>query len=526
MTKNPNFYPTPLKLVVKMLSKINKNRDINTILEPSAGTGTLIEVYKSRYYYCNSKISAIEIDPELRATLIGKNIDVIDSDFLQYEGIDKFDLILANFPFSDGEHHLNKALDIMFNGQIICLINAETIKNPYTNTRKELVQRLNKLNASIEFHSGEFKTSETIRKTDVEVALISVEINQEMEDVFSQNLKEDNYKFEENLEGSKDLNYSDEVMAIVSRYRNDKEVLTKQIYDFYKNYHMTSKYLSLNVRGEESYSRSSDSLTMIMQNKVNDVSKSLKIEYWKESLSLKEVKARLTSKNKDLILSKIQTYSKMEFSENNIRDFILSVVKAYPKMIDDSIMELFDTMTSYALKDSRWGDEFKANIHYFNAWKSNNGFKINNKVILPFYKENSWSELKLAHKGEEFINDMEKIMSYFTGQKSELKAREIIEEAFKTGNTRNIDTEFFIFSFFKKGTVHLKFKDENLLRRFNIEACKLKKWLPMDYGAKETCDMNEDEKDMVNAFEGLKNYSKTTGLNKSICANSAIKLIA
>jgi len=56
----------------------------------------------------------------------------------------------------------------MYNGQIVCLLNAETIKNPYSNERKSLVKKLDELNASIEFLTDEFTTAE--RSTSVEIA--------------------------------------------------------------------------------------------------------------------------------------------------------------------------------------------------------------------------------------------------------------------------------------------------------------------------------------------------------------------
>ena len=62
------------------------------ILEPSAGKADLIEAYaeaKDRHG-SKQKFSAIEIDPDLRATLRGKNIAVIDHDFLAFNGPDKF----------------------------------------------------------------------------------------------------------------------------------------------------------------------------------------------------------------------------------------------------------------------------------------------------------------------------------------------------------------------------------------------------------------------------------------------------
>ena len=64
---------------------------------------------------------------------------------------------------------------IKYSGQIVCLLNAETIRNPYTNTRKELVKKLEELNAKIEYLEESFAQAE--RKTMVEVALIYIDIN-------------------------------------------------------------------------------------------------------------------------------------------------------------------------------------------------------------------------------------------------------------------------------------------------------------------------------------------------------------
>ena len=91
--------------------------------------------------YRNANISAIEINKDLFAALRGKNIKVIDYDFLLFSGPDKFDLIIANPPFNEGDKHLLKAIDIMYRGEIVFLLNAETLKNPYSNSRKSLVKK-------------------------------------------------------------------------------------------------------------------------------------------------------------------------------------------------------------------------------------------------------------------------------------------------------------------------------------------------------------------------------------------------
>jgi hypothetical protein len=50
----------------------------------------------------------------------------------------------------------------------------------------------------------------------------------------------------------------------------------------------------------------------------------------------------------------------------------------------------------------------------------------------------------------------------------------------KTGDEfeSEVDSHFFKLKFFKKGTLHLYFKDEKLWDEFNMRACLNKKWLP------------------------------------------------
>lgn len=80
-----------------------------------------------------------------------------------------------NPPFSAGDRHLLKALKMMENGgQVVCLLNAEMLKKPYSNNRKELLQKLTELDAEIEYLDGTFNKAE--RAPNVQVALVYVDI--------------------------------------------------------------------------------------------------------------------------------------------------------------------------------------------------------------------------------------------------------------------------------------------------------------------------------------------------------------
>ena len=63
-------------------------------------------------------------------------------------------------------------------------------------------------------------------------------------------------------------------------------------------------------------------------------------------------------------------------------------------------------------------------------------------------------------------------------------------------------------TFYKKGTCHITFNNEELLKKFNIFGSQHKGWLPPSYGKKVYKDMTQEEKAVVNEFEGEKEYQK------------------
>ena len=393
MLENKDLYPTPDSLVAKMLSKVDfRNKQVKNILEPSAGLGHIIDyINKDLNRYKSYNISAIEIDNKCRNQLLLKNINVIDSDFLLYNGLEQFDLIIANFPFSDGDKHLHKAIDIMFSGQIVCLINAETIKNPFSNSRQDLVQKLKRLNASIEFIENAFIDAE--RKTGVEVALIYIQKYQNVETEIFNDMTQSEDTFED-LKESKEVATRDNIKNIVQRYNQDKETVTNQIMDFYKNYKKVSKYLTLAVVGEDiqkhssSVSQETKDLTELMKSKLNYFANKLKRDYWLEAMNLEEIKSKLTSKKRTELSSKLNQYANMDFTENNIKIFIENLVAEYPKMIEEAILDMFEKFTYYAFRDGRnVNNEYSKNIHLFSGWKTNTAYKVNKKIILPFIAE-------------------------------------------------------------------------------------------------------------------------------------------
>ena len=79
---------------------------------------------------------------------------------------------------------------------------------------------------------------------------------------------------------------------------------------------------------------------------------------------------------------------------------------------------------------------------------------------------------------------------------------------------RNIDTKFFTVTLYKKGTCHLVFKDEALLKKFNLYVGRKNRWLPDGYGSKPYEAMDTEEQAIVDSFEGKDSYSTDTFVNR------------
>lgn len=489
-----------------MVRKISGHPE--TILEPSAGKGDLVERVRSRFegYRGCAKVSAIEVDESLQAILRGKKIRVIDSDFLTFAGPDKFDLILMNPPFEDGDKHLLKALDIMYRGQIVCLLNAETIRNPYTNNRKVLAQKLEEVGAEIEFIRDAFFSAE--RKTKVEVALVSIQIERKVEeDLFigcDDKVPLVDEECEENTDVGKRLNVFDLVRDYNETIRSGQDTIS----GYYKNYPKVGKFLGLNSEARDRFHTAED-LTGLMQATLNTFVSDVRKNYWRRALDLKEVKARLTMSKRDEFETVMADRCNMDFTEHNIRQFVLNLMGSYRQTLAEATLEIFDI---FSAKHS-WKDTVhEKNIHYFNGWKTNSSFKVRERVVIPIYGSygapfRGYSGWELNYGAGQKLDDIDKVMNYFDAGSEYVSISMAAKAVFARGDNSGEST-YFRFKCHKKGTIHLTFKDNDVLRRFNVIGCQGKGWLPDDYGEKDFSEMPPAEQAVAESFDGEKTYQE------------------
>ncbi len=519
-----DFYPTPRTLLDK-ITKEMKWGHIKTVLEPSAGKGDIVEYIKEkssnfRGYSCTgiTDIDCIEKDDLLQKTLKGKGLRLVHDDFLTYQTYKHYDLIFMNPPFSSGVKHLLKALDLQKDGgNIICILNAETIKNPYTNERKDLIYRLKKLDADITYYQDEFSDSE--RKTDVEIAVVKVSIPETKRKSLFQSMCK-RLKTRGYVEGDEELDMAqlaenDLVSAIVLQYEIEVSTGIRLIQEYWS----FEKQMLSSLDPNEKYVKPILNLAVdgeYRELSINAYVRSTRIKYWNALFSHPKFTAKMTSDMQKAYFAKVEELADYEFSKFNIAQIQIELSKHVITGIEDCIIKLFDELTH---EHSFY--EGSNNIHLYNGWKTNKAYIINNKVIMPWYSATKYSyfskkdEFQLdAWENLQKLRDMEKALNYLdNGLTEEVDIEKRLHEAQAEGKSRNIHLKYFDVTFYKKGTIHIVFTNKELLKKLNIFGSQKKGWLPQEYGRKKYSEMSPKSREVVDSFEGERSYNEVM-LNK------------
>ncbi|MBR0167772.1 MAG: DUF4942 domain-containing protein, partial [Synergistaceae bacterium] len=512
ITGSEDFYPTPESLLDRITIGVDWEL-INSVLEPSAGRGNISEyvkkkcgVYKhyDRYREIEMDIDCIEIEPELRAILKDKGFRVVHDDFLTYHTYKHYDLILMNPPFSVGARHLLKAIEIQqtSGGGIICLLNAETLRNPYSNERKDLLQKLEHYGAEIKYYENAFIDAE--RPTDVEVACVKVIIPEpERKTTIFESLREKEYEEYERKARNSELAESDLVSAIVAQYNREIE-WGLRLYDEF-----------LELRDKSLDEKTPISITLPHSEydqhpekfSVNSYVRAVRKKYWDKFFREPRFIGRLTSNLLDKYRSQVNTFVEYDFSYWNVKTIQEELSRNLVQGVENCIIALFDEL----LARYSWDSDLPNNIHYYNGWKTNCAWKINRRVIIPLnvYDTNSggytflWIDRAISK-----LSDIEKALNYLdNGETGDVDIDATMRAAEKAHDLKNIPLKYFTATLYKKGTCHLTFTNERLLKKLNIFGSQKKGWLPKGYARRKYEEMSAEEQSVIESFEGRESYN-------------------
>lgn len=508
-----NFYPTPPNLVEKMLAGIDWDF-VSSVLEPSAGKGDIAKRvcehfrYKQHHYgdkfkYSDYDVDCVEIDPNLRAILKDKGFRVVHDDFLTMETAKHYDLIIMNPPFDRGAEHLLKAIRMQENGGgIVCLLNAETLRNPSTYARKILARELERLEAETTYIERAFVESE--RRTYVDVAMVKCTIPvAEKDSTILDKLHRDFSKDEQEQEQQRtEVAKGNYIDAIVDKFNFEVHAGVQLI----REYNTLRPYLMNSLNSQ--YKSPIMELVMHGHNggdaSINKYIKETRKKYWDALFQNPEFTKNLTSNLQTELHSNVEKLADYDFSVYNIMELRVEMSKKVIGGIKETIMNLFDDWT----RKTHW-DENSQNRHYFDGWKTNDAFAVNKKVIIPLYGVWGWSGKfePTGYQSGRKIADIEKVFDFLSGEASGYFSDNSLKRAEKEGQTKKIPLKYFNVTFYKKGTMHIEFTDMDVLQKFNLFAARDKNWLPPVYGKKRYQDMTQEEKKVIDSFEGEDSYN-------------------
>ena len=542
--ENKEFYPTPIPLLEKMFSKFKdhcKSKGLTweyrrfDVLEPSAGKGDILDYYRREIgdSYC-SEVDAIEIDPNLRMLLKGNdNCNLIWDNFLTFRTDKHYDLIVMNPPFSEGCRHLMRAIEIAeSNGGdtiIMCLLNAETLQNPYSNERKVLSAKLSKLHADVEVIEGAFSDAE--RPTDAQIAFVFLDVPKQFHSSFIlENLEkaaEQKYHIPNPTEIVTADNYIEQLIlfynrevdlcsAFLQEYFSIIPFITARMKDTFEP---SDEYYARLKSEAGTFNKYSFEETPVIRIKIgdrdadsySDINRAIRVirsKYWNYLFHNEEFTELLTSDMRQELYNAVNDMDVYDFNVHNIKVVQEQFIQGLLQNLEQTIIKLFEELTcEHSYFD---GSE---NIHYYNGWKSNKAHKLNKKVVIPMYgvfKEWKYSsEYFHCYELEQKIQDIEKVLNYLSdGSTIGASVENVVYWANVQQKNRNLHFKYFDASIYKKGTCHLKFTDEAVVDALNIYVGKHKNWLPPSYGKVAYEDLNEEEKAVVDDFQGREEYEK------------------
>ena len=514
---NPDFYPTPEAVFLKML----EGYDIagKVILEPSAGKGNLVEFLKA---HAAKEVIACENERDLRLILENK-CKVIASDFLtvKREEVSHVQFIFMNPPFSADDEHILHAWEIAPAGcQIIALANLNTVKNQYSANRKQLGGLIETCGG---FEDIGAAFTEAERKTGVEIALIKIQkpsdtYEQEFEGFF---MDEDAPEQQEN--GLMPYNV---VRDIVQRYTEAVKIYDTQLETAVKLNRVMGDIFSTSNRYDSDRDGKISIRVTQDQAPVNraDFKKRLQKSGWLYIFEKLNMEKHTTRGLKQDINKFVEEQTKIPFTMKNIYRMLEIVIATTSQRMDKAILEVFDKITQHY-------DENRYNVE---GWKTNSHYLVNKRFISPYCVKVGWrGEIDTTGTFFETIEDFLKALCYITGDnydkfislehclsyqyklkrngeyvgsydgvcnKLDNRERETakkypgsewVNEPAEWGKW--IDWSYFKVRAYKKGTLHIEFKDLDLWGRFNQRVAKLKGYPLYEYKATKTTAKAEQE---------------------------------
>ena len=470
------FYPTPKALAQRAWARF-KDKDFSRVLEPHAGNGDLAdEMQENRYTRKKPAIDCVEIDLGKHPILREKGYRVVGLDFLAFEGGEVYSHVIMNPPFRTGAAHVLKAWHMLWDGEIVAIINAQTIRNP-DSKEAELVQLIAQY-GSVEFIEDAFKGPDVERQTAVEVALVHlVKPEQAARDWIGpiiETMREDRFseaEFKLPQELALPASFVEtQVHAFRLAVKTMREAVRMEAVaaNYANNIGATMEQMNHRSRGTHPAPASG------VRQQIETRYQELKDRAWTSVLRSTHTLSKLSSKIQRQAQAQFEDIKRMEFTESVVYGFLLGLVQSQPDMQIDMYCDVFDQITMY----------HSENTVFFKGWKSNDehqtcGKRIKmTRFIIPRMGGYSHS---LSWDAERRLADFDKVFALLDGKtKPEISLHDVAKNNFKAlSAAERVSSSYFDIRYYRgTGTVHFFPRDKKLIDRLNKVVGTHRQWLP------------------------------------------------
>lgn len=533
------FYPTPRHLAKRVWDLFKT--EVKLILEPHGGHGDLVIPYlqdfpeywdertakrregwdevrsikgvKNPSYYYNVPWHACEINLHMHAKLKDAGAVIVGFDFLEMRSAASYTHIIANPPFRNGDKHLLHAWNILYAGEIGCILNAETIRKPKSPEARKLVDLIEK-HGSVEFLQDQFIGDDVERETAVEIAIVYLKKESQTAlniDAILATLKPDTYSSaDEEVPALSALalpmNFIERVTMDYTMAVNAAKVNAEAsaIY-MAADLRLGHTFAELQSKGLTSDSRPAQiDLSETIRSSLESSMSCLREKAWTQVLKSTELLSKLSTAGRKTVDSQFAAISLLEFNQANILGFIAGLEQSQGDIAKEMCLALFDQIME---RDSD-------NCVFFKSWKSNQKHKAlgmrvkKSRFILPLSKYYYDRYKSFGCDADSALNDMDRVFDFLAGPANEEETalrksqslKSVLNREFRTlMDGGRVDTRYLSVRYYPGvGTFHFYPNDEAIIEKLNLYVGRIRQWLPPDM------DMaNEDFKKQFEKAESL-----------------------
>lgn len=482
------FYPTPVSLAERAWAKF-KNKDFVRVLEPSAGNGDLLKGMRNSYggYRSQVPIDCCEIDIKRHATLRSlPGVSVVGMDFMGLGNSGIYSHIIQNPPFAQGVHHVLKAWECMFDGEIVSIINAATLKNPNSQEKQHLV-RLIEQHGDVEFIQQAFVGSEVDRETTVEIALVYLRkqshVGKNIVGTLIDDLKSENEKLKaeglsEGFQESQELaipttTIENFVLAFDGAVKTMREAVMAEAR---ANHYSNLIGCTLSEISSESQAKASlgESVGWVKSQIIERYLK-LKDKSWANLLRSSNVTSKLSSGAQNRLNSAFAEIKTLEFTVSNIYGFLRGLMENQANMMRDMACDVFDLITRY----------HTSNVVFYKGWVSNNkqrtcGMRLKKtRFVIP--GNTSYSGTDLSWEAQSRLADIDRVLAMLDGKERPDKSLvDVFQKQMSDLNGgQRISSSYLEVRYYRNaGTIHFFPKNQEIMDKLNRMVGEQRQWLP------------------------------------------------